>query len=78
MNPMTSATGNHSSIKKVRKKVLPAAGLGAIFAGNQSSAKEMLNVVDKPNSVRRGRCIASGIEHIIIVTGKGKNSIEDR
>lgn len=79
MNPMTGATGNHSSIKKVRKAVLPAAGLGTRFLpATKAQPKEMLNVVDKPQiQYVVEECIASGIEHIIIVTGKGKNSIED-
>lgn len=76
---MTGATGNHSSIKKVRKAVLPAAGLGTRFLpATKAQPKEMLNVVDKPQiQYVVEECIASGIEHIIIVTGKGKNSIED-
>jgi UTP--glucose-1-phosphate uridylyltransferase len=79
MNPTTGATGNHSSIKKVRKAVLPAAGLGTRFLpATKAQPKEMLNVVDKPQiQYVVEECIASGIEHIIIVTGKGKNSIED-
>lgn len=76
---MTGATGNHSSNKKVRKAVLPAAGLGTRFLpATKAQPKEMLNVVDKPQiQYVVEECIASGIEHIIIVTGKGKNSIED-
>jgi len=76
---MTGATGNHKSIKKVRKAVLPAAGLGTRFLpATKAQPKEMLNVVDKPQiQYVVEECIASGIEHIIIVTGKGKNSIED-
>jgi UTP--glucose-1-phosphate uridylyltransferase len=76
---MSGPTGNHSSIKKVRKAVLPAAGLGTRFLpATKAQPKEMLNVVDKPQiQYVVEECIASGIEHIIIVTGKGKNSIED-
>ena len=66
-------------IKKVRKAVLPAAGLGTRFLpATKAQPKEMLTVVDKPQiQYVAEECVASGIEHIIIVTGKGKNSIED-
>ena len=79
---MTSSSGaseNHPAIKKVRKAVLPAAGLGTRFLpATKAQPKEMLNVVDKPQiQYVVEECVASGIEHIIIVTGKGKNSIED-
>ncbi len=64
---------------RVRKAVLPAAGLGTRFLpATKAQPKEMLPVVDKPliqYSVEE--CVASGIETIIIVTGRGKNAIED-
>jgi UTP--glucose-1-phosphate uridylyltransferase len=65
--------------RKVRKAVLPAAGLGTRFLpATKAQPKEMLAVVDKPQiQYVAEECVASGIEHIIIVTGKGKNSIED-
>jgi UTP--glucose-1-phosphate uridylyltransferase len=68
-----------ASTKKVRKAVLPAAGLGTRFLpATKAQPKEMLTVVDKPQiQYVVEECVASGIEHIIIVTGKGKNSIED-
>src|SRR5271166_1751826 len=64
---------------KVRKAVLPAAGLGTRFLpATKAQPKEMLTVVDKPQiQYVVEECVASGIEHVIIVTGKGKNSIED-
>lgn len=66
-------------VKRVRKAVLPAAGLGTRFLpATKAQPKEMLPVVDKPliqYSVEE--CVASGIESIIIVTGRGKNAIED-
>jgi UTP--glucose-1-phosphate uridylyltransferase len=64
---------------KVRKAVLPAAGLGTRFLpATKAQPKEMLSVVDKPQiQYVVEECVASGIEHVIIVTGKGKNSIED-
>lgn len=68
-----------SRIHRVRKAVLPAAGLGTRFLpATKAQPKEMLTVVDKPQiQYVAEECVASGIEHIIIVTGKGKNSIED-
>jgi UTP--glucose-1-phosphate uridylyltransferase len=68
-----------SSPRRVRKAVLPAAGLGTRFLpATKAQPKEMLPVVDKPliqYSVEE--CVASGIDHIIIVTGRGKSAIED-
>jgi UTP--glucose-1-phosphate uridylyltransferase len=79
MTPSTGFSGSSSAIKKVRKAVLPAAGLGTRFLpATKAQPKEMLNVVDKPQiQYVVEECVASGIEHIIIVTGRGKNSIED-
>jgi UTP--glucose-1-phosphate uridylyltransferase len=73
--PAVSATPQ----RKVRKAVLPAAGLGTRFLpATKAQPKEMLTVVDKPQiQYVAEECVASGIEHIIIVTGKGKHSIED-
>lgn len=70
---------NAAPSRKVRKAVLPAAGLGTRFLpATKAQPKEMLAVVDKPQiQYVAEECVASGIEHIIIVTGKGKNSIED-
>jgi UTP--glucose-1-phosphate uridylyltransferase len=77
----TSAPANvlSNTRNKVRKAVLPAAGLGTRFLpATKAQPKEMLTVVDKPQiQYVAEECVASGIEHIIIVTGKGKNSIED-
>jgi UTP--glucose-1-phosphate uridylyltransferase len=65
--------------KPVRKAVLPAAGLGTRFLpATKAQPKEMLPVVDKPLiQYAVEECVASGIENIIIVTGRGKNAIED-
>ena len=59
--------------------MLPAAGLGTRFLpATKAQPKEMLTVVDKPQiQYVAEECVASGIEHIIIVTGRGKHSIED-
>lgn len=77
---MADTTSASSAItRKVRKAVLPAAGLGTRFLpATKAQPKEMLAVVDKPQiQYVVEECVAAGIEHIIIVTGKGKNSIED-
>jgi UTP--glucose-1-phosphate uridylyltransferase len=64
---------------KVRKAVLPVAGLGTRFLpATKAMPKEMLAVVDKPLiQYAVEECIASGIEHIIFVTGRRKSAIED-
>src|ERR1041385_3653202 len=79
MTAKTDSTSNSSRIKKVRKAVLPAAGLGTRFLpATKAQPKEMLPVDDKPQiQYVAEECVASGIEHIIIVTGRGKSSIED-
>jgi len=64
---------------KVRKAIIPAAGLGTRFLpATKAMPKEMLPVVDKPTiQYIVEEAIESGIEDIIIVTGKGKRAIED-
>lgn len=64
---------------KVRKVVIPAAGLGTRFLpATKSMPKEMLCVVDKPIiQYAVEEAVASGIEHVIIVTGRFKSSMED-
>ena len=64
---------------KVRKAVFPAAGLGTRFLpATKAQPKEMLPLVDKP-IIQYGveEAIHSGIQNIIIVTGRGKSAIED-
>ena len=67
------------SVTAVRKAIFPAAGLGTRFLpATKAQPKEMLPLVDKPiiqYSVEEA--LASGLNDIIIVTGKGKNAIED-
>ena len=66
-------------IPKVRKAVFPAAGLGTRFLpATKAQPKEMLPLVDKP-LIQYGveEAIHSGIQNIIVVTGRGKSSIED-
>ena len=66
-------------MKRIRKAVLPVAGLGTRFLpATKAVPKEMLTVVDRPvvqHVVDEGR--AAGIEHFVFVTGRGKGSIED-
>ena len=64
---------------RVRKAIFPAAGLGTRFLpATKAQPKEMLPLVDKP-IIQYGveEAVASGVENIIIVTGRGKHSIED-
>jgi UTP--glucose-1-phosphate uridylyltransferase len=66
-------------ITKVRKAVFPAAGLGTRFLpATKAQPKEMLPLVDKP-LIQYGveEVIHSGVQNIIIVTGRGKSAIED-
>ena len=63
----------------LRKAVFPAAGLGTRFLpATKAQPKEMLPLVDKP-IIQYGveEAVASGIDNIILVTGRGKNAIED-
>ncbi|KHF31816.1 UTP--glucose-1-phosphate uridylyltransferase [Paenibacillus sp. P1XP2] len=64
---------------RVRKAIIPAAGLGTRFLpATKAMPKEMLPIVDKPTiQYIVEEAIESGIEDIIIVTGKGKRAIED-
>jgi UTP--glucose-1-phosphate uridylyltransferase len=66
-------------LKRVRKAIIPAAGLGTRFLpATKAMPKEMLPIVDKPTiQYIVEEAVASGIEDIIIVTGKGKRAIED-
>lgn len=66
-------------MKNVRKAIIPAAGLGTRFLpATKAMPKEMLPIVDKPTiQYIVEEAVASGIEDIIIVTGKGKRAIED-
>lgn len=65
--------------KKVRKAIIPAAGLGTRFLpATKAQPKEMLPIVDKPTiQYIIEEAVASGIEDIIVVTGRNKRSIED-
>lgn len=64
---------------KIRKAVIPAAGLGTRFLpATKAQPKEMLPIIDKPViQFVVEEAVASGIEDILIVTGRGKRAIED-
>jgi UTP--glucose-1-phosphate uridylyltransferase len=66
-------------MRKVRKAIIPAAGLGTRFLpATKAMPKEMLPILDKPTiQYIVEECVEAGIEDIIIVTGKGKRAIED-
>ncbi|MBP1961242.1 UTP--glucose-1-phosphate uridylyltransferase GalU [Paenibacillus aceris] len=66
-------------MKKIRKAIIPAAGLGTRFLpATKAQPKEMLPIVDKPAiQYIVEEAIESGIEDIIIVTGRNKRAIED-
>ena len=64
---------------RIKKAVIPAAGLGTRFLpATKAQPKEMLPIVDKPTlQYIIEECVESGIEEIIIITGRNKKSIED-
>src|SRR5512138_920026 len=75
---VSSATILRVSVS-VRKAVFPAAGLGTRFLpATKAQPKEMLPLVDKP-IIQYGveEAVGAGISNIILVTGRGKNAIED-
>ena len=75
----TMSSRKESGRKVIRKAVFPAAGLGTRFLpATKAQPKEMLPLVDKP-IIQYGveEAVASGVDNIILVTGRGKNAIED-
>jgi UTP--glucose-1-phosphate uridylyltransferase len=78
MRPMPAKSDDRGK-NVVRKVVLPVAGLGTRFLpATKSIPKEMLPIVDVPTvQLNVEECVASGIEEIIFVTARGKQSIED-
>jgi UTP--glucose-1-phosphate uridylyltransferase len=66
-------------MKKVRRAIFPAAGLGTRFLpATKAQPKEMLPLVDKPIiQYAVEEAVASGLKNLVIVTGRGKNAIED-
>ena len=76
---MTQAGDERRNTTVIRKAVFPAAGLGTRFLpATKAQPKEMLPLVDKP-IIQYGveEALASGVDNIILVTGRGKNAIED-
>lgn len=67
------------TMKKVRKAIIPAAGLGTRFLpATKAVPKEMLPIVDTPTvQLVVEEAVASGIEEVVLVTGRGKTAIED-
>jgi UTP--glucose-1-phosphate uridylyltransferase len=66
-------------LSRIRKAVFPAAGLGTRFLpATKAQPKEMLPLVDKP-IIQYGveEALASGVDNVLLVTGRGKNAIED-
>ena len=65
--------------KKIKKAIIPAAGLGTRFLpATKAQPKEMLPIVDKPTiQYIIEEAVASGIEEILIITGRNKKCIED-
>src|SRR2546428_9779676 len=79
MLPQLSIVRYDSVVPTVRKAIFPAAGLGTRFLpATKAQPKEMLPLVDKP-IIQYGveEAVASGVANIILVTGRGKNAIED-
>lgn len=66
-------------ILNVKKAIIPAAGLGTRFLpATKAQPKEMLPIVDKPTiQYIIEEAVASGIEEILIITGRNKRAIED-
>ena len=66
-------------MKKVRKAIIPAAGLGTrVLPASKAIPKEMLNIVDKPAiQYIVEEAFKSGIEEVLIITNRGKGAIED-
>ena len=67
------------TMNKIRKAVIPAAGLGTRYLpATKAQPKEMLPIVDKPTiQYIIEEAVASGIEEILVITGRNKRSIED-
>src|SRR5215470_10837544 len=79
MQPRLRIVRYDAVVAIVRKAVFPAAGLGTRFLpATKAQPKEMLPLVDKP-IIQYGveEAVTSGVSNIILVTGRGKNAIED-
>jgi UTP--glucose-1-phosphate uridylyltransferase len=78
-NPSQIRITKELNMTSIRKAVFPAAGLGTRFLpATKAQPKEMLPLVDKPIiQYAVEEAVNSGVENLIIVTGRGKNAIED-
>src|SRR6476660_4979781 len=79
MLPLPHIVRYDSVVPSVREAVVPAAGLGTrLLPATKAQPKEMLPLVDKP-IIQYGveEAVAAGIDNILLVTGRGKNAIED-
>ena len=76
---MTHNTADSANAMQIRKAVFPAAGLGTRFLpATKAQPKEMLPLVDKPLiQYVIEEAVQAGIQNVTIVTGRGKNAIED-
>ena len=76
---MVSVRDNGEVMMRIRKAVFPAAGLGTRFLpATKAQPKEMLPLVDKPLiQYVVEEAVEAGIRNITIITGRGKNAIED-
>src|SRR4029453_6736383 len=78
-SPLSEARHSRSPMKRVRKAVFPVAGLGTrMLPAAKTVAKEMLTVVDRPlihHVLAEAR--AAGIQHFVLVPGRGKTAMED-
>lgn len=74
-----TAGGRHPAARRVRKGVIPAAGLGTRFLpATKAQPKEMLPIVDRPIiQYIVEEAVAAGLETLLIITGRGKRAIED-
>lgn len=77
--PCSDLKTKRRNIMKIRKAVIPAAGLGTrVLPASKSIPKEMLNIVDKPAiQYIVEEAVEAGIKEILIITNRGKGAIED-
>src|SRR5262249_35842633 len=77
--PNALSRGFQMPFKKIRKAVIPAAGFGTrMLPATKSIPKELLTIVDRPVlDYIVAEAFDSGVEHVVIVTGRNKAAIED-
>jgi UTP--glucose-1-phosphate uridylyltransferase len=79
ISKIRSSSRKDTDMAKIRRAIFPAAGLGTRFLpATKSQPKEMLPLVDKPIiQYVVEEAVNSGLENLVIITGRGKNAIED-